>query len=546
MLIKLFLISLLTRLAFLFFGFPSITHDEADFYLNGYMLSKTGSDIHNNSLFLSSGILSSISPIPVYISALFFTFLPKTIITGRLPFAILNSLIPVLIYYIINKLTSNKKLAFFTFLVANFSPWLVHVSSQAAFDSPLSFMFYLAATASLLSNIRPKLKTALFISLMFLSFNSYMGIKVSFFFLVLIAFVIKGIYERKKLDIFFWGKPFFYSLLVFVSFMALVFVAPGNNSFRSRIGREILLFDKGTFEHTVWYERYVMKTPEIIKKFVSNKATVFTSMFIDKYLVSFDPRILFFKGDPHPLYGTYYFGLFYLFEFAFLILGFFKAQEILGKKVTALLPFFLLLLVSPIPVGLSTSADVTFIFRAYPLLLPFSFLIALGGYYLISLFKKYFYVLSIGLYLIAFGYFFFIYQVKIKAFSSEQWHYSQKILSDRIEKLRNEYDKVYVFTNEPRENTLLYNYYQARNGNLIKKSITQATDRDFEIENVYIRERCPIEKLDERNFYIIKRDVCDIRKNKAKSADYKLTPYIEAYDHSGTVYWQLTNLEKDK
>ncbi len=165
MLINLFIISLLTRLAFLFFGFPSITHDEADFYLNGYMLSKTGSDIHNNSLFLSSGILSSISPIPVYLSAFFFTFLPKSVMTGRLPFAILNSLIPVLIYYIVDKLTNNKKLSFFTFLVANFSPWLVHVSSQAAFDSPLSFMFYLAAIAALLTKMRSQLKTAFFIAM---------------------------------------------------------------------------------------------------------------------------------------------------------------------------------------------------------------------------------------------------------------------------------------------------------------------------------------------------------------------------------------------
>ncbi len=546
MLINLFIISLLTRLVFLFFGFPSITHDEADFYLNGYILSKTGSDIHNNSLFLSSGILSSISPIPVYLSAFFFTFLPKSIMTGRLPFALLNSLIPVLIFYIIDKLTNNKKLAFFTFLVANFSPWLVHVSSQAAFDSPLSFMFYLAAIAALLTKMRSQLKTAFFIAMMFLSFNSYMGIKVSFFFLVLVAFVIKNIYDKKKLDLVFWGKSFFYSLLVFVSFTALVFMAPGNNSFKNRIGREILLFDKGTFEHTVWYERYVMKTPETIKKIVSNKATVFTSMFIDKYLVSYDPRILFFKGDPHPLYGTYYFGLFYLFEFVFLILGFMKAQEILGKRIIVLLPLFLLLLVSPIPVGLSTSADVTFIFRAYPLLLPFSFLIALGGYYLVSLFKKYFYVLSIGLYLITFGYFFFIYQVKIKAFSSEQWHYSQKVLSDRIGELKKRYDKVYIFTNEPRENTLLYNYYQVEDGDLIKKSIVQATNRDFKVENVYIRERCPTEKLDEQNFYIIKREMCDVRKNKNKGFDYKLTPFIEAYDHSGTLYWQLTNLKSDK
>ncbi len=544
MLIKLFFVSLLTRLAFLFFGFPSITHDEADFYLNGYMLAKTGSDIHGNAFFLSSGILSSISPVPVYLSALFFLFLPKTVLTGRLPFAILNSFIPVLVYYIVEKLSKNKRLSFISFLVANFSPWLMHVSSQAAFDSPPSFMFYLAAVSVLLADIKPRTKNIFFIILMFLSFNSYMGIKVSFLFLTVIAFVIKGIYEKKKIGI---GNVVRYSLLsifIFISFMALVVVSPGNNGFKSRITREILFFDKPSIEHTVWYERYVMKSPELVKKIVSNKLTVFSSMFFERYLVPFDPRILFYKGDPHPLYGTYYFGLFYLFEFVFLFIGLLKANEILGKKSVILWPFFLLLLVSPIPVAISTSADVTFIFRAYPLILPYVFLISLGGYYCISFLKKYFYLASTIIYLISFCFFFFIYQVKIKPFSSEQWQYSPKVLSEEIGKLKNQYREVHFLTNESRENTLIYDYYEIDDARKIKDSILKSTDKHYRVDNVYIEEMCPSVRLDDKSLYIIKRDLCDIRKNKAKSPDYKLTPYIEAYDHSGTVYWRLTNLKK--
>jgi hypothetical protein len=405
-------------------------------------------------------------------------------------------------------------------------------------------MFYLAAISTLLSSIKPKVKTTLFILFSFLSFNSYMGIKVSFFFLLMAAFVFQSIYEKKKMDVWFFIKRGLYSMAIFIVFMTMVFISPGNNSFKGRIGREILFFDKPAFEHTVWYERYVMKSPEIIKKVVSNKATVFVSTFLDKYLVPFNPRVLFLKGDPHPLYGTYYFGLFYLFEFIFLILGFVKAQEILGKRMIITLPFVILFAASPLPVALSTSADVTFIFRAYPLLLSYVFLISLGGYYVFSLFKKHFYLLSLVVYLASFGYFFFIYQVKIKPFSSEQWQYSPMVVSNAIGDLKNKHKEIYFLTNEPRENALIYNYYQTEDAQAIKDSIVKATDKNFTVGNVHIQERCPKEKLDENNLYIIKRDVCDVRKNRGKSVGYKLTPYIEAYDHSGTVYWRLTNLEK--
>lgn len=546
MLIYLFFISLATRLVFLFFGHPSITHDEADFYLQGYILAKTGSDIHGNSLFLSTGILTAISPIPVYLNSLFFTFLPKLVITGRLPFAILNSIMPVAAYYIVSKLTRNNKLSFMAFLVMNFSPWLSYLSSQAGYDSPLSFTFYLLAVSSLLTNLKPKMKYFLFLIMSFISFNSYMGIKVSFFFLLIAAFIIKELYENKSINLKRILNIGMLSLIIAGAFVSLIYIAPGNQSFRSRALDEILFFDKPKLEHVVWYERYVAQTPEFVKRMVSNKLTVIADSFLDKHLKAYDPRMLFFKGDPHPLYGTYYFGLFYLFEFALIFIGIFHAGKILGKRISAIIPFIIIFLVSPLPAGVSTISDVTIVFRSYPLIFPLSFFIALGGFHLLSLLKRNFYVISFAVYLAAFIFFLFVFQTKIRYFSSEQWHYSQKILTANITDLKNKYKNVYVFTNESRENTLLYSYYEIQDASLIKNSILKATDRNYQIGNVYIQERCPGEKLDERNFYIIKRDVCDVLKNKGKLARYKLTPYIEAYDHSGTLYWQITNLKSIK
>lgn len=544
MLIYLLLISLLTRLVFLFFGHTSITHDEADFYLQGYLLAKTGSDIHGNNVFLSSGILTSISPIPVYLNALFFSFLPKLVISGRLPFAILNSFMPVIAYYIVSKLTKNTKLSFITFLVMNFSPWLSYLSPQAGYDSPLSFTFYLAAIATLLTDLKNRAKYLLFLLFSFLSFNSYMGIKVSFLPLVTVALIIKEIYENGSIKLKAIISSITLSLFITAALTILVYLAPGNQAFKFRAMDELLFFNKPKIEHAVWYERYVPTTPDWIKRIVSNKATVMADFFFDKYLKAFDPRMLFYRGDPHPLYGTYYFGLFYLYEIIFVVLGVFYAQKILGKKLIILVPFVMMLLVSPLPTGLSMITDVTIVFRAYPLIFPLSLFIAMGGYYFISALKKNFYLLSLVLYILAFSYFVFVFQTKIKYFSSEQWHHSQKTLSENIYNLKDKYKNIYVFTNEPRENALLYSYYQVKDAFLIKDSILKASSRNYTIGNVHFEERCPKTKLDKNNLYIIKRDVCDVRKNKGKSVEYKLTPYLEAYDHSGTVYWHLTNLEK--
>ena len=100
MTLVLFLISFLTRLLFLYFGHPSITHDEADYFLNSYLLTKTGTDIINQKFFLTSGILYATSAIPVYLGSLIFHFFEKSVIVARFPFALLNSFTPVLFYLI--------------------------------------------------------------------------------------------------------------------------------------------------------------------------------------------------------------------------------------------------------------------------------------------------------------------------------------------------------------------------------------------------------------------------------------------------------------
>lgn len=547
MLIILYIVSFLTRLVFLYFGYPSVTHDEADFYLNGYMLAKTGTDIHQNFLFSSSGLLTVISPIPVYISSLFFHIFPKTVFFSRLPFALINSLIPVLIAYIVYRLTKKKEFSFLVFLVANFSPWLSYLSSQAAFDSPISFSFYLVAVSILLTKLKPKIKYVFFLIFSFLAFNSYMGIKISFLPLIFTGFLIKRIAEDKKIKLGFVLKSAVISLIVFVAFTGLIFALPGNNSVTQRTLKEIILFDNANIIHTVWYERYVMYAPNIIKTIISNKLTVIFNNFFDKYLFAFDPRLLFFKGDPHPLYGTYYFGLFYLFELIFAIVGLIKADEIFKNKKIVFLPMVLICLFAPLPVGLASNY-LTVVLRAYPLLLPYSFLIATGAYYCFKAVSKKLHVKPdiyksfTILYILSFLFFFFIFNFKIKVLSSEQWHYSEKVLAEKLYSVRNQYKTIYVYTGDPKETLLLYDFYTEQNASKIKNSLIKTND--FRIGNIRFIVGCPKGNLDSKNLYLIKRLSCELDKYEKTIAPAKITSYIKAYDGSGDLYYKIDKVDQ--
>jgi len=542
--LNLFLVSLLTRLVFLFFGHQGLTHDETDFYTQGYLLAKTGSDFYGNALFSSSGILTVISPIPVYISAFFFTFLPKTVLTGRLPFAIFNSLIPVFIFHIVKRLTKNQKLSLIVFTVVNFSPWLSYLSSQAGYDSPLSFAFYLGGVSSLLSNFKPKIKQAVFYLMAFLSFNSYMGIKVTFFFLIAAALIAVRIYETKPISLKFIVRSLTVSFLVTALMILITSLFPGGNLIKDRAFNEIVFFDRSGLTHVVWYERHVIKSWPMIEKMVSNKATVVFDLFFDRYLKAFDIRTIFFRGDPHPLYGTYYIGLFYLFELGLLLIGVFTAKKILKNKTNILIPFLIMLFAAPIPVGISTIPDVTIVFRAYPLILPMALFISLGAFYLISLKKMFGLIWVFLLYLISFSFFFLIFQTKIKYMASEKWHLSDKSLSEKMAFTAKTKKAVTLFTDEPQAKMLLYNYYENSDANLIKESLRPLNSKRYRIANLTIEEGCPPKDLLNEHFYIIKRGVCNFA-TENYTGNHELVPYIEANDGSGTLYWQVKKPNKN-
>lgn len=508
----LLIVSLITRLVFLYFGHSSITNDEADYYINSYLLAKTGGDIFGNKLFLTSGILNATSAVPVYLGSLIYFIFEKSIIISRLPYAILNSITPVLFYFIVNKLTKNKSLSVIGFIVFNFSPWFSYLSSQSAFDSPISLLFYLAAIFVLLQKIKPIHKFLLFFIFSFLSFNSYMGIKTSFPFLVFIALLSYSFFQDKKMNYKHFIKLSLYSVFISTFLFVVTFKAPGNPYFQERLKEKILPLNKNLITEKVTFERTITNGQTEIKKLYFNKATSFFALFFDRYIQAFNPDYLFVKADQHVIYDTHYTGLFYIFDFLFLILGFYFAMKIFGKYHFVALPFLLLFIAAAIPLGMTIDSPNISI-RGFPLIVPFVFFISVGIY---SLFKKPLY--SFLIYFISFIFFFILFQISIKPASSTQWHYLEKVLSEKLTTLMidNPNKKIIVYVNGPKETLLLYLFYQEKNPYLIKKSLFS---KDYSYRNMKFSPDCPQNKI-KNTVQIIHSERCPLNNEVFKTTTF--------------------------
>lgn len=496
MVFVLFLISLLTRLLFLYFGYPSITNDEADYFINSYLLAKTGSDIFGKKFFLTSGILNATSSVPVYLGSLVFLFLEKSIISGRLTYTLLNSLIPVLFYLILNKLTKNKTFSLIGFTVLNFSPWFSYLSSLSAIDSPTAMMFYLVALYTLLTSLKPTLKYSLFILFSFFSFNSYMGIKTIFFFLLMIALITEKIYKKEKYNIKKLLKDFLISLTVFFVFFITSWVSPSASFFQDRLKEKILPLNTSLIVEKVDQLRGISQGPYLIRNLIHNKLTVTFGLFIERYIQAFNPYLLFVKGDSHPIYGTNYFGLFYFFDMVFIFLGLLFFRKIFERNSFISLPFILILIVAPLAVGIMIDPP-SISLRSYLSIIGYVFFITSGIYFIFNYFlknKKLTIGITVVIYLISFIYFFSLYQVTIKYSSGDQWHFNEKVLTEKIATIRkkSEKQKVIIYVNEPQPTFLLYLFYQEKNPTLIKKLLMK---KNYLIGNIRFSSDCPQEKI---------------------------------------------------
>ena len=448
------IVAALTRLAFLDRIPIGINDDELHFVLNSKSIFYNLKNINGNRINLFSFEASSLLFAPIL------GLLPTNLFTARLPYALIGILSIFLIFKITFTLTKNYNLALITALVTAINPWSIYVS-RTSFDAPVAIFFFLLC---LFLMIRPKPKYIL-LSIVpgFLAFNSYIGTKIIYFpFVFLSAYFLHKFFNKK------YGLQYF--IVVLFSFLITVIysVLLPNLSTGSRINELLTPNSQKIVDQVNLERRQSLQSP--LKPLITNKYTVYTRNFIDKYLYSFSTDILFLNGDHAATGSLWKHGYFYYLDSILLILGIIYLYK---NYLHFLILISVLLLLSPIPEAVRSDLLPAYVFHSslqFPLLCIFVASGILFFWQTVS--NKYFRLLFIFAYVFSFINFLDIYFFKAPIYQSESFPVSSRIISKYISLETKNNRQIYFLTRQPEVMFRNYLFYT----NSFKKSDTSYID----------------------------------------------------------------------
>lgn len=491
-------LSILTRLYYLAYGMSSITHDEADIYFSGRILAVTGKDGYRNTIFATTGFLTAKPSIPIYISALGNLILPSADpFFSRLPFVLINSLLPCLIFLIAYKLTHSRLFSVISFLVINFSPWF-GLLSATGYEAFIGLTFFLIGFYILLTNNNKRFSITASIFFLFLSFNSYMGMKIIFPLLIPMLFFYTSFNNKEKLNARKIIFTFLCSFIICFIFFFISYILPNHSLIFNESKNNIVFFNKDKINHELWYANITSSGPIILKKLVSNKITVPLRTLLVNYSESFNLQSLFITGDNSSYGYSGLAGMFYITDFLFFIIGLLFIIKTPFKRIT---PLLFLFIIGGLPIAVAAN-NPSITFRGVLLIIPYAILITYGIYLIIN---KYRFFTPIYLLLLVINITIFqtVLQVRIKTMISGQFHTTEKVL---VQYLNSNKDlKLSVYVNEPFPTMILYMYY---NNNSKIEEFNNLINRQFNVGNIKFMSGCPKNSPINEEYYIVREITC--------------------------------------
>lgn len=456
------LFSVIIRLVFLDRIPAGINDDELHFVMNAKSIFYGFSNIEGNADPFKLSEVSSLIFAPII------GLLPNNLFTARLPYALIGCLSIILIYAITLRLTKNFYLAILSAIIASINPWSVYVS-RTSFDAPIAIFFFLL-TFYLLSLLKPKY---IYLSIVtgFLAFNSYIGTKILFFPFIAISSYFLWKFNKKN------GKTYLIAVLASLLITLNFIITLPNQSVGNRIG-ELATPNSQKIIDQVNLERRQSFQSRPLKFLLTNRYTLYTKNFIQKYLYSFSTDILFLEGDHTATGSLWKHGYFYYIDALLIILGIIYLYT-KHRKFLALICTFILL--SPIPEAIRSDTIPAYVFHS-SLQYPFLFILIAGGILLFwQIFSnKYLRFLLIFIYLLSFVNFIDIYFFKSPMYQPEAFSFSYRIISKYLKLESNKNKEIYILTQKPeilfRSYLFFTNSYQKNNFDLIKNIYSQPRD----------------------------------------------------------------------
>lgn len=447
---KVLLLAVILLAAFLrFYQLGNIPYgssdDEALYIYSSYTIWHTGRDIQGMFLPLSfnANSFSSISPVPVYLTAPFVGILGISLFSGRLLSILLGVGSVFLLFLLTNYLFKNKWIGIIAALLFAISPWALQLGRTALEPNYVSF-FYLLGIYIFITNVKNN-KFLWSLIPFALAFYSYHATKVFFVLLIPILLLIyrkELLLRKKQLSLFLIGL-----LIIFASFL---FVTKYQNISRQN---DINIFSDPMAAKQVDNERQLTTAPWILRSVFSNKPLYYLRILRENYLQAFSTNFLFLYGETgggslgSQSDNIYFRGELYVIEFPLLLFGLYKLFA--GKNKFARNLLILLLLVGPIP---STfTLDRNYVSRCYMMLPVLLVIISLGLYYLIEkilTFNKYYKAIFLSSLLIVYSFlfteYFYQYFYRWPVYGAEAWNASTRDVVSYINSHKSAYKNIFI------------------------------------------------------------------------------------------------------
>ncbi len=312
-LIVIFLLGFVLRVAFLDISPPGFNADEAALGYNAYSLIKTGRDEWGESWPLVFRSFSDYKPgLYVYLAAPFVVSLGLNELAVRFPSILLGAFSIVLIYLLSKELFKKEIVALSSAFLLSISPWHIHFS-RGAWETNVATFFMLLAVYAFVKS----LKNHRFLWISALAFVASMYAYQTPRLLVPILCLLLVIFYRKKLLV---KQNILVAILTVTLLLPLVFTLRSTAGLARFQGLSIFN-DPGPLNRVNEQRGQHQNPNSFWARFFHNKVEAYAVNFFGHYLDHFTPNFLFVSGDPLQRNKVPNMGQMYIFELITLLLG---------------------------------------------------------------------------------------------------------------------------------------------------------------------------------------------------------------------------------
>ncbi|MFZ2153331.1 MAG: hypothetical protein WAV41_04790 [Microgenomates group bacterium] len=352
------LIALSLRLAYI--NYPPLLWDEASIGYNAYSLIHTARDEYGQLLPLIFKSFGDYKPgLYIYLATPFIALFGLNTLALRLPSIILGSLLPLLLYLVVKKLSPHHKLLpLFCAILLAFNPWNIHFS-RGAWETNVMLFELLLGTYLFIS------KKFTFASIILaLSFYTYQGGKLfAPLLLLILVFSFYQTLDKKKylqliLPFVIISLPLIYGLITQNDSNRLNVFALWNYH-RPAADSQQITIESSNLNYSVFHHELIF----------------FTRNFLTRYFNYFSFRFLTFEGDWQiTRHSAPYIGVLLYPSIFFFFLGLVRTQLQKYSKLDII--FSLWLLTAPLLGALTR--DIIQPVRTLPLSIPLIYFTAVG------------------------------------------------------------------------------------------------------------------------------------------------------------------------